>query len=239
MNKINFENPKRKRNLNKSFYVALGICLVAIGAASFTTYKSVKNFVDPSEPMPNNHSSEIQNSTQVDTPIQGITDPSFKSNTDEIFKSKEANTLPTKEEPSKQEKEDLIIFPSGKEIIKGFSDTNPVYSKTLSDWRVHTGTDFKADQGSLVKSMNSGTVTDVFDDPAIGMTVVIDHDQGFISYYSGLGNTVMVKKDDKVRAGQDIGSINDIPSEAADGYHLHLGVKKDGIWVDPMSILKD
>ena len=87
--------------------------------------------------------------------------------------------------------------------------------------------------------MNSGTVTDVFDDPAIGMTVVIDHDQGFISYYSGLGNTVMVKKDDKVRAGQDIGSINDIPSEAADGYHLHLGVKKDGIWVDPMSILKD
>ena len=86
--------------------------------------------------------------------------------------------------------------------------------------------------------MNSGIVTDIFNSPALGMTVVIEHDQGFVSYYSGLGDTVMVKKDDRVTAGQDIGSINDIPSEINDGPHLHLEIKKDGTLVDPMSILK-
>lgn len=238
MSKIKFENSdNNKKSTNKGFYIALGICLVAIGAAAFTTYKSVKNYVSTTDSISSEPSFVAENNTQVGNTLQGITEPQSRDIGDE--KIKETNAPQAKEEQSKEvEKEELVIFPSGHEIIKNFSDSNPVYSKTLSDWRTHTGTDFKAEQGSIVKSMNSGVVTDIFDDQALGMTVVIEHDQGFVAYYSGLGDTVMVKKNDRVSTGQDIGSINDIPSEISDGSHLHLGIKKDGVWIDPMSILK-
>lgn len=242
MNKIRFENSNsRKKNTNKGFYVALGICLVAIGAASFTTYKSIKSYMDPSDPVSSESSFITESNTQVNNTLNEITDnndESISKGEDLAVKQTNANQTKNEEQNSEPEKEELIIFPSGHEIIKNFSNTNPVYSKTFSDWRTHSGTDFKAEQGSIVKSMNSGIVTDIFNSPALGMTVVIEHDQGFVSYYSGLGDTVMVKKDDRVTAGQDIGSINDIPSEINDGPHLHLEIKKDGTLVDPMSILK-
>ena len=66
---------------------------------------------------------------------------------------------------------------------------------------------------------------------------MIDHNGEFVAYYSGLGNTTMVNANDKVEAGQDIGSINDIPSEKEDGYHLHLAIKKDDSFVDPTDVL--
>lgn len=238
MSKIRFENPnKNKKSTGKGFYIALGICLIAISAASFTTYKSVKNYMNTTESISSEPSFVEENNAQVGNTLQGITEPALNDIPDES--AKEANAQQAKEEQGNEvEKEELIIFPSSHEIIKNFSNSNPVYSKTFSDWRIHTGTDFKAEQGSIVKSMNSGTVTDIFDDPSLGMTVAIEHDQGFVSYYSGLGDTVMVKKDDRVATGQDIGSINDIPSEISDGPHLHLGIKRDGAWIDPMSILK-
>lgn len=242
MSKIRFENSKGcKKSTSKGFYIALSICLTAIGAASFTTYRSVKNYMDPTDPIPNETSIVSENNTQVNHTLQGVTDTDLENvSDDEDLTVKQANANQAKDEGQNTDsaKEELIIFPSGHEIIKNFSDVNPVYSKTLSDWRTHTGTDFKAEHGSIVKSMNSGIVTDIFNDPSLGMTVVIEHDQGFVSYYSGLGDTIMVKKDDRVTTGQDIGSINDVPSEISDGYHLHLGIKKDGTWVNPMSILK-
>ncbi len=242
MSKIRFENSNsRKKSTNKGFYIALGICLVAVGAASLTTYKSVKSYMKPTDPVTNESSFISENNTQVNHTLQGTSDMDLENTSDdEEATVKQANANKSKDDNQNTEatKEELIIFPSGHEIIKNFSDVNPVYSKTLSDWRIHTGTDFKAENGSIVKSMNSGIVTDVFNDPSLGMTIVIEHDQGFVSYYSGLGDTVMVKKDDRVTTGQDIGSINDVPAEISDGPHLHLGIKKDGNWVDPMSILK-
>ena len=86
--------------------------------------------------------------------------------------------------------------------------------------------DFKADRGSLIKSVTSGTVKDIYNDPSYGTTIVIEHDLGFVGYYSGLGDTTLVKKGDKVKAGDDIGSINNIPVEIADEPHLHFMINK-------------
>ena len=234
MSKINLEKPNdEKKSTKKGFYIALSICLVAIFAAAATTYNNVSNFVSEENQI-NNLPSEQDNNLKENTDLNNIAALDEKSiDFDNNSETKEANTSPDKEES----KDDLVVYPASNNLIKGFSDVNPVYSNTFKDWRVHNGCDFAAEQGSNVKAIKSGKVVDIYDDQALGMTVVIEHDNGVTAYYSGLGDTVLVEKDANVTTGQDIGSINDIPSESADESHLHLSIKKDDKFIDPMTIL--
>lgn len=234
MSKINLQNSNdEKKSTKKGFYIALSICLVAIFAAAATTYNSVVNYVledDQSDSM----SSTTDNALNESTSLNNINALDSKSiSFDDNQDTKEANASPDKQE----NQDDLIVYPASNNLIKGFSDVNPVYSNTFKDWRVHNGCDFAAEQGSSVKAIKSGKVIDIYDDQALGMTVVIEHDNGVTAYYSGLGDTVLVEKDAQVKTGQEIGSINDIPSESADESHLHLSIKKDDKFIDPMTIL--
>ena len=232
------EIPKKKKG--KGFYVALGICLVAIGAATFTTYKNTTKFDtnDDSVNYVKQESYQKQNKPPKDNKI-------YEGHQEDFLPEKESSTQKAKTEQVKEaedievkaKKAGLIVFPAGQNIQKEYSGDNPVYSKTFSDWRIHSGTDFAAEKGSKVVSITDGTVKNVFEDPILGMTIEIEHDGGFTAFYSGLGNTTLVNKDDKVESGQDIGSINDVPGEIADEPHLHLSIKRDGKTINPIEIL--
>ena len=101
---------------------------------------------------------------------------------------------------------------------------------------MHTGVDLAATQGEAVKSAADGTVKNVYSDDSLGNTVVITH--GTIeAYYCGLGQT-SVKKGDKVKKAQQIGTVGIVPSESADASHLHLAMKQDGKFIDPLTVLK-
>lgn len=232
MNNTRFRKPETNKKIaNRGFYIALGICLVAVGAAAWMTYNSVMNFMEP-------ENTEI--SSQANQNDQSKNEEKEAANTLSGIKDESSKPAEIAEETNATEQPiSLVIYPVSSNIIKGYSNDNPVFSKTLSDWRVHNATDFSAEQGSTVKAMSSGEVIDIYDDPSLGMTVVISHDSGYTSYYSGLGDTVLVEKGQKISSGDDIGSINDIPSESSDGFHLHLVVKQGDNLVDPMSILKD
>ena len=196
MNNTRFRKPEaNKKTTNKGFYIALGICLVAVGAAAWMTYNNVMNFMEPEN-------------TEI------------------------SSQLNQTEQPKDEEKEAANTLSGIKE-----ETSEPIESTTTITET--NATDFSAEQGSTVKAMSGGEVTDIYDDPSLGMTVVISHDSGYTSYYSGLGDTVLVKKGQKISSGDDIGSINDVPSETSDGFHLHLVVKQGDNLVDPMSILKD
>lgn len=244
-----------KKQKGKGFYLAFAICLTAVTVAGWTTYRSVKNFMEP----PNDEISENiteRKNIQVKKQQENIMEKSNiieNTSEEESPKSKvspkgliEYDTTTDKSEHHDEEiksvmnehTDTLIIYPTDKTIIKEFSDGKPVYSKTLGDWRVHDGTDFRAPKGSIIKAIGSGTVKDIYNDPMYGMTIVIEHDQGFTAYYAGLGNTTLVNKDEQVKSGQDIGSINDIPIEIADEPHLHLMINKDGQFIDPILILE-
>ncbi|MDQ5983790.1 MAG: M23 family peptidase [Eubacteriales bacterium SKADARSKE-1] len=243
MNNIKLDdlNNKRQPVKKKRFYIALGICIIAIGIAAFTTYDSVRKFIEQDT---TNYSTEkvkfSQPSLNEEKPQQE--DQSFfnKDNTKpsyDLEKSKpheEVESVETKAEAS-----GVIVYPAGKDIIKKYSGENPAFSNTFNDWRIHNGIDFALPQGEKVKSITDGVVKETFDDPLLGMTIVIDHAGDFTGFYSGLGNTTMVNVGDTVEAGQEIGSINDIPSEVADGHHLHLSIKKDGKFIDPREVLGD
>ncbi|MGN1041146.1 MAG: peptidoglycan DD-metalloendopeptidase family protein [Acutalibacteraceae bacterium] len=246
-------NPSKNSKKKKIFYVVLTLCVTAISVAGWSTYQSVKNFLKPAGENPTanySQASKIQKSEKFDK--RKILEK--KSNDKDLdYNSKNSSEIVSKDIGAKnieipglnesiqpvstEPVQNLVIYPSSKSIIKEFSGENPVYSKTFSDWRIHRGTDFKAEEGSTVKSISDGKVKDITTDEAYGTTVIIEHSPGFIAYYSGLGETTAVTKDQELKAGDNIGLIKNVPCEILDEPHLHLAICKDEKFIDPMLVL--
>lgn len=106
-------------------------------------------------------------------------------------------------------------------VLTPFSGNNPVFFASLNMWRTHNGVDIKADKGAGVVAALSGTVSEVFTNEADGSVVILSHSDKTQTLYAGLGE-VLVKADDKVNAGQQIGKIGEMPSELDLSYHLHF-----------------
>lgn len=115
----------------------------------------------------------------------------------------------------------------------------PVWNATLKYYRTKVGMDFLADAGTSVKSVANGTVTSVAAKvDSDGYVVTITHEDGFVSVYKGLDSEGIVETGKTVKAGDVIGKVAaSMPSEAHVGAHLHLELKLDGKWVDPVEYL--
>lgn len=125
------------------------------------------------------------------------------------------------------------------EILKAFSNDKVIYSKTLELWKTHDGIDIKADIGTHIKSIERGTVEKVYEDSFYGITIVIDHGQGYKSSYSNLAKETFVSEKQTVVKGQKIGKIgNTAIGEIKDDSHLHFMLFKDSISQDPTNIFK-
>ena len=78
------------------------------------------------------------------------------------------------------------MSPVAGEEIFGYSMEALSYNQTTRDWRVHNGVDLAAEAGSEVCAAADGEVYTVYEDDAMGATVVIRHDDGFTTRYSSL-----------------------------------------------------
>ena len=120
------------------------------------------------------------------------------------------------------------------EIVKEFAKDNLIFSETLQEWAVHTGIDIKADKTTVVKSAEAGTVKSIKNDPRYGLTIVVEHENGFETVYSNLLTSEFVVENEKVEKGQSLGTVgNTAVFESADEPHLHFEILKDSIQVDP------
>ncbi|MCI0338846.1 MAG: M23 family metallopeptidase [Acidobacteria bacterium] len=99
---------------------------------------------------------------------------------------------------------------------------------------VHQGLDFRADIGTPVLAMNSGTVILARDLFYEGGFVVIDHGNGLLTLYMHLSE-INVNEGNPVRKGEIIGSSG--ATGRVTGPHLHVGVRWQGIYVDPETLL--
>ena len=125
------------------------------------------------------------------------------------------------------------------EIIKEFAQDNLVYSDTLQEWVTHNGIDIKADKASVVNSAEEGTVKTIKNDPRYGLTIVIEHENGFQTVYANLLSSEFVTEGEKVTKGQAIGTVgNTAAFESTEEPHLHFEVIKDMVQVDPSIYLK-
>ena len=123
------------------------------------------------------------------------------------------------------------------EIIREFAPDSLVYSETLKEWVTHNGVDIKADKANVVVSACDGKVSAIKNDPRYGLTVIIEHNNGYKTVYANLLTAEYIIQGEDVTAGQTIGTIgNSANFEIADDYHLHFEVLKDGEYIDPVTI---
>jgi len=84
--------------------------------------------------------------------------------------SKSANKSEGKTESGKKV---TFVMPVYGEVTFEYAMDRLVYSKTLDEWRAHSGVDLRADRGTPVKVVADGVVTEVKNDPRFGVTVLL------------------------------------------------------------------
>lgn len=124
-------------------------------------------------------------------------------------------------------------------ITKGYSSDVPIYSKTLDQFIVHSGIDIEAPADTQVLAVADGTVTKVYTDDKLGLSIEVSHSGGIITKYSNLSTTKMVGEGDVVKKGQAISGVgNTALFESLESPHLHFEVLKDGVPIDPSDYVK-
>jgi murein DD-endopeptidase MepM/ murein hydrolase activator NlpD len=94
--------------------------------------------------------------------------------------------------------------------------------------------DYAAAVGTEVWAAAEGTVYTIYTDDTLGTTVVIRHDNGYMTTYASLAENVTVGVGDQVQLGQVIGYVGATALlETALGDHLHFSVSCDGVSIDP------
>ena len=178
----------------------------------------------------NNTSNQAKNSVSSKSP--NATNSNNTSNKKETNKPVETKT-------KEGQKELNFEKPVDGEIVKEYAKDNLVYSNTLQEWTTNLGIDIKADKTTVVKAAETGTVKTIKNDPRYGLTIVIEHENGYQTVYSNLLSSEFVVEGEKVEKGQSIGTVgNTAAFEIADEAHLHFEVLKDSIQVDPNIYLK-
>ena len=154
-----------------------------------------------------------------------------KETKEPVFEKKEE---PAAEASTENVPEKIVFaYPAAGAATETFHIESLSYSKTMGDFRTHSGIDFASEQTEDVYACADGTVKEVFNDTFMGLSVCIDHGNGIESEYSSLSEC-FVNNGDAVTAGSVLGKSGDTASiEKAEGYHVHFEVKKNGVSVNP------
>ena len=151
----------------------------------------------------------------------------------------ESNSLENRTVESKEEKDPTFVMPVEGEIVKHYGKDKLIYSNTLQEWTTHLGIDIKADKTTVVKASADGTVKSIKNDPRYGLTIVVEHANGFTSVYSNLLTAEFVIVGENVKSGQTLGTVgNSATFEILDDSHLHFEMLKDGNSIDPEMYIK-
>ena len=222
----------------RSFYISLCICILAVSAAGWSTYDSIKQF--SSSPQRESSRSSVK---KKDRPLEKVSKESIQTDSEGIKNPISCQVKQEKKENLKevsaQIQQSSFIIPMQYSESSEFND-DLSFSEKLQDWRTSDGVDFTGKAESEVVSIANGKVQDIFEDPIYGTTAKIKYsslgdsnasENGEITtYYSGLNqNTILVRKGDEILQGQKIANLN--------GDTLHLMTEVNNKFVNPYETL--
>ena len=180
MKKYKHANDKKPTE-RVGFYIALSICMLAVGFAVWSAYSTMSGAPDPSD---NTYFSSLSTEkAAVAQEMTGVTEPDTMAATEaetEIPTQAEtvvesrlmiSETRPDAKDTVKDEIKDPLqavlrvsdnlVYPvKSHQVLKPYSE-DIVYNSTLRDYRAHTGCDFAAETGENVYAMCGGTVNDI------------------------------------------------------------------------------
>lgn len=191
-----------------------------------------------------------KDSSDVKKPANAVTKPDSDTINEKIEPKKDDKTAETKESAKNTDKEvasvveDVLpqfVAPVAAAVIKPYSDSVPVFSYTMNDYRVHNALDFAASVGTPVCASADGVIAEVIDDPMMGATVSVSHSGGAKTVYKGLSEDALTlhKPGDEVARGEVLGAVGDTALiESAEEEHLHFEMTINGESVDPAEYME-
>lgn len=232
---------KKNKNQMKSFYIPLIAILVLLAAiVGITTSiadrkaatqidkgkNSVPTVVTPADKSTNKGGADSRKAeTEKSSP-----------ETEKTVKPEDTKPEETPVEPPAPVKPTFMSPVSGI-VIKGYSDTVPVFSETMNDYRVHGGVDIAGEEGEAVLSAADGKIGAIWNDPLMGTCLTVVHDAGFVTTYKGLNEILPegIAQGVEVKAGQPVGAIGDTALiEVAEEPHIHFEMTEGGVAVNPL-----
>ena len=228
-------NKGNGKTFTKGFITALSICLVAIGAALWTTVNNVNSYLNPDVATYSESNTDSDKSEKTSSAVSYVVE--------EEEAQVNATVSGVKDDKKSDKKTDKeVVFTSqpinNKNITQDYSEV-PVYNATLGDYRAHTGIDYEAEVDDKVRTMGSGVVKDIYYDNMLGTVVVVEHSDSVESYYCGLAQTTFVQMGEVISAGDFVGTVYALPCETAEQSHVHVAVKENGKWVNPHKFMKN
>ncbi len=241
---------------DKGFYIALAVCIVGASAAAWAPASRTLDSIEKNnrqiveqgisgEEKPSWSSSSAaassrgaeesrQNISSIEKPPASSTSaPSSSSASAPSSVSETAAPEPLPDSPTFA----YTLPLEGGKVLNPYSGGQLVKNKTLNVWRTHDAVDIQGEKGARVYAIGDGVVASVTNDALWGGVVQIDHPDGRSSVYSGLVTGERIKAGTEVLAGEELGTLGDIPAEISAEPHLHLALTKEGKAVDPAEVL--
>ena len=113
-------------------------------------------------------------------------------------------------------------------MLAPYSGGELVKNQTLNVWRTHDAVDIAGEKGARIFAAGDGEIVAVSNDPLWGGMVQIKHPDGYTSSYSGVDLLATLQAGQQVTAGQELGTLGDIPAEISSEPHLHFALSRAG-----------
>ena len=132
---------------------------------------------------------------------------------------------------------DTLVWPIVGNVLVNYSMDKTVYFATLNQYKYSPAIVIAATEGEEITAAADGQVTDVYQDPETGTTVVMNLGDGYELTYGQLTD-LAVAEGDMVITGDLIGKVA-APTMyySVEGTNVYFKLTKDGVPVDPMSRL--
>lgn len=202
----------------KGYYIVLLVCAVTVGVSGYFLLRG-------SEPANVNESSQNVQSSEI--PSVSVAPSSQKV--------QDAIATQGAQEPQTTEKQKMtVVRPVEGTQIGAFAADHLAFNETTRDWRTHEGADYSAQLGAPVMAAADGSVFAIYEDESFGMTVVLQHADGYTTHYSNLAEDVPVTVGQTLKAGEVLGNVGDTAcTETASQPHLHFAVFRNNVPIDP------
>lgn len=226
---------KNKRTAMWTATICGCLCLLAVGAGVVWQAMDYQEAVPPTPQFQANAGPEnaLQPVTMAQTPTVKETKEQKKANETPADQQTPAPKATTPSAP-------VFGYPVQGEVVMPYSVDCAIYDPTLNQYHTNASVSISAAAGDPVQAAEKGTVKEITKDEEKGTSLVIEHENGWLTTYSQLAEDISVKVGDAVEKGQAIGTVGE-PTKytIALGSHVEFAVEKDGAPVDPAKAVQD
>ncbi len=231
------KKPSKWKQMIKSrgYYIVLFLCLIAVGTSGYLYYRGSNSEKPAAQPSTTQESTSPTGGKAAST--APASKPTESTGTKDAFSD---DTVPAIAPKQEDDSALAVSAPIDGETVQAYAMDHLAYNETTRDWRTHAGVDIAGELGAPVHAAAKGVVYAVYDDDAMGKTVVVNHANGYSTYYSNLAEDVNVSVGDTVDADTVLGVVGDTATvEVAAQPHLHFAVYQDTKVVDPSQFLAE